>query len=505
MAEEIEKDLDQVPGLRQKEALRQAQARLLARPRISIQLRFVAGLAVCFFACCAFALDTLILLKGTRGKLLLLETLDQLSSRVNDARLVERDFPNSQRQDLQDAQDNCYSAGAIMKADWANLAADFSGPQLAGVVRSLERYRDLLREWESPDARSSGQDIARSKLCGEIRGAGLDLTNKVDALRRDERASLTRTLSLSGNVPFLLLVILLVLFAAIAYLHARSLRDPIRRFQSYVGRIAQANFGLIPPARAYRDEFTDLALAVNQMLADLQTSQESCLRSAKLAAVGTITSGIAHELSNPLNNISITTESLMEDLKSMSDDQKWARLQDIYFETERASEIVKSLLDFTRMENPALEPLDLPELLRSTVRLVQNELLINNVEVRLDAPQDLSKIMGSLNQLRQVFLNLFINAAQAMPGGGTLDITAFQEKEGRVCVEVRDTGAGIPPDVLPRIFDPFFTTKEPGKGTGLGLSVSYSILMKHGGDIQVESSPGRGTSFHVCLPAAGEA
>ncbi len=505
MAEEPKQDLTSAYDLHRDELLRQAQARLLARPRISIQLRFVAGLAVCFFACCAFALDTLVLLNGARGKLILLGTLDQLSSRVHEARLVERGLPNAGRQDLQDAQMNCYSAGAILKAERANLAEDFSDPALSGVVQSLERYRSLLREWESPDTGKGGQDVGRSRLHIATQETGLDLTNRIDALKRDERASLIHKLSLSENVPFLLLVIILVLFAGIAYLHGRSLRDPIRRFQSYVGRIGHANFGLIPPARAYRDEFTDLALALNQMLADLQTSQESCLRSAKLAAVGTITSGIAHELSNPLNNISITTESLMEDLKSMSDDQKWARLQDIYFETERASEIVKSLLDFTRLENPTLEPLDLVEVLRSSIRLIQNELLINNVEARLEAPQDLPKVNGSLNQLRQVFLNLFINAVQAMAGGGTLEVVVFHEKGDRVCVEVRDTGAGIPPDVLPRVFDPFFTTKEPGKGTGLGLSVSYSILMKHGGDIQVESSPGRGSIFHVCLPAAEEA
>ena len=505
MAEMTEKSLDPASDLRRDQLLRQAQARLLARPRISIQLRFVAGLAVCFFACCAFALDTLVLLNEARGKLILLSTLDQLSTRVREARLVERDLQKSERQDLQDAQMNCYAADALLKAERTTLAKDFSGPEISGVVLSLDRYRSLLREWESLDAGIAGYDTRRARLHASIQEVGLDLTNKIDALRRDERASLIHKLSLSENVPFLLLIIILVMFAGIAYLHGRSLRDPIRRFQSYVGRIAQANFGLIPPARAYRDEFTDLALALNQMLADLQTSQESCLRSAKLAAVGTITSGIAHELSNPLNNISITTESLMEDLKSMSDDQKWARLQDIYFETERASEIVKSLLDFTRMENPNLEPLDLPEMLRSTVRLVQNELLINNVEVRLHAPQDLPKIMGSINQLRQVFLNLFINAVQSMPNGGTLEVVAFKEDEGRVCVEVRDTGAGIPPEVLPRIFDPFFTTKEPGKGTGLGLSVSYSILMRHGGDIQVESSPGRGSTFHVCLPVTEEA
>jgi signal transduction histidine kinase len=138
----------------------------------------------------------------------------------------------------------------------------------------------------------------------------------------------------------------------------------------------------------------------------------------------------------------------------------------------------------------------------STQRLLQNEMALNNVAFECDLPPDLPQVKGAANQLRQVFLNLFINAIHAMPGGGTLRIQSNLHEEGRVCVEVRDEGEGIPPEVLPHVFDPFFTTKEPGKGTGLGLSVSLSIIKRHGGDMQVESVPGKGTTFHVCLPRA---
>jgi signal transduction histidine kinase len=300
-----------------------------------------------------------------------------------------------------------------------------------------------------------------------------------------------------------MLAVLLGFFLLITFFFTRALMDPIRRFQAYTRRIAQGDFSLIRPARAYRDEFSELALAVNQMLAEFQTNQEKLIQAGKLTAMGTITSGIAHELNNPLNNVAITTEALMEDFKALSDEEKWRLLQDIYFETERAGEIVKSLLDFTRDERPDLVPVDLLEVIEATRRIAQNEMVLNDVRFELRAPPGLPPVRGAANQLRQVFLNLFLNAVQAMPGGGPLTVEVMAERgSDRLCVEVRDEGIGIPPEHMPHVFDPFFTTKEPGKGTGLGLSICYSIIQKHGGTIEATSERGRGTTFHVCLPLA---
>jgi two-component system NtrC family sensor kinase len=225
----------------------------------------------------------------------------------------------------------------------------------------------------------------------------------------------------------------------------------------------------------------------------------------KMAAVGTITSGIAHELNNPLNNISLTTEALMEDFASISDETRWKLLQDVYFEVERASEIVRSLLDFTREEAPEMSPLDVADLLQSTLRLAQNEMALGNTTYILDVPEDLFPLRGVANQLRHVFLNLFLNAIQAMPAGGVLTVVARASGTDAVEVRVIDHGVGIPPDVLPHIFEPFFTTKGPGKGTGLGLWVAYSIVKGHGGSIRAESTPGQGTTFRVLIPAARRA
>jgi two-component system NtrC family sensor kinase len=480
------------------ERLREAQRTITDRPRISIRLRLVVSLALCFLLCVSFALSTLWLLGSVRQKLRILQAVESLDYKALRAQALSKDDILAGR-DLGDALERVEAARTILASVSGDSGRAEDPVALAALDRHLERYRNLLIRFNN----SSGQASVALDETG-LREEEAEITALVKRLIAGERAAVDHTLWLSETVPFILITVLLVLFGVIAFFFTQALMDPIRRFQAYTRRIAEGDFTLIRPARSYRDEFSDLALAVNRMLAELRTNQDRCVRAGKLAAVGTITSGIAHELNNPLNNISITTEALMEDFKTLTDEEKWKLLQDIYFETERSSEIVKSLLDFTRNERPEMVPLDPLELVLSTHRLVQNEIALNNVNFTCDVKLGLPKVKGAPNQLRQVFLNLILNAVQAMPTGGNLWVTSEAEDPQRVCIEVRDDGPGIPPEVLPHIFDPFFTTKEPGLGTGLGLSVSYSIIKKHGGEIQVTSEPGKGTLFHVCLPRAEE-
>jgi signal transduction histidine kinase len=223
-----------------------------------------------------------------------------------------------------------------------------------------------------------------------------------------------------------------------------------------------------------------------------------------MSAVGTLTSGIAHELNNPLNNISITAEALIEGFDDYNAEQRMKMLRDIYSQTERASETVRSLLDFTRIDNARMESVDVAALVESTLKLVRNELTLHQVESSVDLPDDLPRVRGYLRNLQQVILNLFLNAVQAMPQGGRLRVAAAVD-DGFVRVDVEDDGCGIAPENLDRVFDPFFTTKEVGQGTGLGLSVSYGIVRKVGGRIEVESEPGKGTTFSVYLKVEDDA
>ena len=197
-----------------------------------------------------------------------------------------------------------------------------------------------------------------------------------------------------------------------------------------------------------------------------------------------------------MNNIVLTAEALREDFRHMDGEEALAMIQDILVQSERASEIIKNLLDFSRSERPEVVSISIPSVISDTLRLVRNQLLLAGVEEVTEVPSDLPQVYGEYKSLQQVFLNLFINAIHAMPEGGKLLIRGRVSGDREwVSIEVIDTGIGIEPEDIPRIFDPFFTTKEVGKGTGLGLSVSYNLIRKHGGNIEVDSEPGARHDF----------
>jgi signal transduction histidine kinase len=182
------------------------------------------------------------------------------------------------------------------------------------------------------------------------------------------------------------------------------------------------------------------------------------------------------------------------------DDSKAKMLDKIARQTFRASEIVNSLLNFSRTSSTAFEEIDLNRIVRETLSLLEHQLGKSSVTVQAELHPGLPTVKGNPGKLQQVFLNLFLNARDAMEGGGTLTVRTLVN-DSTACVEIADTGPGIPRDHLARIFDPFFTTKGAKKGTGLGLSVSYGIVEEHGGVIEARSEPGEGATFRLEFPA----
>jgi signal transduction histidine kinase len=183
-----------------------------------------------------------------------------------------------------------------------------------------------------------------------------------------------------------------------------------------------------------------------------------------------------------------------------TDPQKASLLEKITKQTFRASEIVNNLLNFSRTTGTEFADINLNKVIGDTLALLEHQLKVARVKVERDFCGSLPSIQGNAGRLQQVFLNLFLNARDAMPSGGILEVRTGAHN-GSVEIEVVDTGAGIPREHIHRIFDPFFTTKASGRGTGLGLSVSYGIIKEHAGKVDVRSAPGKGTSFHVEFPA----
>jgi len=268
------------------------------------------------------------------------------------------------------------------------------------------------------------------------------------------------------------------------------------------GRIAEGNLA----ASIIYDEnhieiatvgiFTDLKERL-EMERRLKTTQEQLLQSEKLAAMGRLTSQIAHELNNPLYGIMNTLELMKTEI---SPENKRRRLLDMALsEIVRLSELLRKMLTFSKPDQKEKQPIDINTLLDEMLLLHEKQFRENDIVISMELSKELDQVFASKNQLRQVFLNMFKNAGDAMPRGGTLTVNT-KEEESKIVVEISDTGIGIKEDNLNKIFDAFFTTKSSVKGVGLGLSVCYGFIIEHGGDIKVNSKEGAGTTFIITLP-----
>jgi PAS domain S-box-containing protein len=229
----------------------------------------------------------------------------------------------------------------------------------------------------------------------------------------------------------------------------------------------------------------------------LRRTQEQLLQSEKLAAMGRLTSQIAHELNNPLYGIMNTLELLKTEVSLQSKRRKV--LEMALSETQRLSELLRKMLSFSKPDQEERQAVDLNTVIDEILLLHEKQLQENDIKIKTSFAAELPVIMASKNQLRQVFLNLVANARDAMPDGGTLNVKTDSDK-ANVKIEISDTGTGIKEEHLKRIFDSFFTTKDSIKGVGLGLSVCYGFIKEHGGDIQVRSKVGKGTTFTIILP-----
>ena len=218
----------------------------------------------------------------------------------------------------------------------------------------------------------------------------------------------------------------------------------------------------------------------------------------RVSSIGLLAAGVAHEVNTPLAVISTYAQMLAKQVAD--DEQKSKLLEKISKQTFRASEIVNSLLNFSRTSTTEFGEVSINRVIQETLSLLDHQMKKAGLEVRTDLDAGAPGITGNPGKLQQVFLNLFINARDAMAPGGVLEVKTSHEEDGGVHIDVSDSGHGIDPENIHRIYDPFFTTKGAKKGTGLGLSVTYGIIQEHGGAIKVFSRPGGGTRFHLEFP-----
>lgn len=482
------------------EQIHAAQEALIHRPRISIRLRITLGFLATFIFICGVTVASMIFISNIAKKQQLLERVGNLEFEIQQARRFEKNW-FLYGTNLYDALYNVQNAENILKNFEHDMRETIGDHIYDNMVYNLDRYRDTL---EKLDALSTSEDstlvLQQPYFESELRYFGAEIVASASNIVDQERLRIHTWLKTSMVVAVATLIVFLMFIALISWFITQQIIRPFHRFETYTQRIAAGDFTLIAPVRKYRDEFTNLASALNHMLMELKRREEQLIESRKMAALGNLTAGIAHELNNPLNNISLTTEALIDEFDDWGRKEKLKMLDVIATQVERASTTVANLLDFTRRDEESFEDTVLNDVLQSTLKLVANELALNNIAVDLRLHDNLPPIKGNAHGLQQVFLNLILNAAQSMPDGGRLGVMSSVENSF-IKLAISDTGTGIPQENLDKIFEPFFTTKQVGEGTGLGLSVSYGIIKKHRGTISVESKLGKGTTFFITIPA----
>lgn len=326
---------------------------------------------------------------------------------------------------------------------------------------------------------------------------------------------------------------ILMLSLSVGYLLQRMIYQPLKDLETGAKKISSGRFDHPIPVRS-ADEFGRVAASFNNMTADLgraraelnelieeleskveERSRELLAARAevaqgeKLASIGVLAAGIAHELNNPLTGVLTFTSLMRKKVLEGSEDAEDLDL--VIRETKRCASIIRRLLDFAREKVPVKGFFNLNQVLEDTVRFVERPASLQKIAITMDLDPDLPQIWGDADLIKQVALNILVNAQQAIEGAGTITVVTRTyvaktsqptEETATPMVElaIKDTGCGIPEANMQRIFDPFFTSKEVGKGTGLGLSVSYGIIKAHGGEIKVASVVGQGTTFRILLP-----
>jgi signal transduction histidine kinase len=421
-------------------------------------------------------------------------------------RFEKNHFLYGQPQDLRENTRYTDQALDLLRRDREAFDALIGATRALDLERDLTRYGQLMAE----HAHRTGDE----QLAAEVRALGYRIVTAGETLAAKERQSLRDALAKHQHNLLVSVAAVVALLLLAGFSLARWVTRPLKAMETSMDAIANGQLTRLGLDVSER-ELASLTQAFNHVLDELERRQHTLVRAEKLASLGTLLSGVAHELNNPLSNISSSAQILNEDA-DIAPDMRRELLTDIDHETRRAATIVRSLLDYARDRDFQRQPVNLAELIDETLRFLKT-LKAPGIELKLAVPADLA-VAADRPRLQQALLNLIKNAFEAMGDYGELSIEAHRGTAGRsddapmragscrpgaavIDLTVSDTGPGIPPEVLPRIFDPFFTTKPVGHGNGLGLFIVHEIIDEHGGCIGADNLPeGRGARFRIRLP-----
>ena len=385
-----------------------------------------------------------------------------------------------------------------------------SGTGAMGSQFDEDAYKQVIESGRLGIGREDVMDAWYVTAFQPIRSANFETTGILQVGTLEQRYLDIRNHIIVSSLAITLVV---ALFAILfAYFISQRISVPLKKLVSASRDVARGELDArvdIQPRP--NDELGELAEAFNAMASALEErderlkelTQSRIRRSERLAMIGKLSANVAHELNNPLQGIVTYSHLLLERMPSRNPETRYVEV--IVTQANRCRDIIRGLLDFARQREPNKVSTDINILLHESMSLLENQALFHNIQITKEFEAKLPSAIIDPSQIERVFMNIIINAAEAMDGSGRLALrTKFDPSEGFIDILFEDTGHGISEEDTRRIFDPFFTTKEVGRGTGLGLAISYGIVQEHGGTILVDSTIGRGTTFTVRLPVTPE-
>ena len=423
-------------------------------------------------------------------KLRFMEIAEDLNSSFLEMRLAEKNyFLYGDRSALPEIEKKMSEVFYAIEASRPDILRAISEGKTVQLESSLANYRQALKKAQVGDM----------AVQNSVREAGQKLGEFTNYITVTERAEVSRIIASSKRGLFFSLAFILLSAVGITHIMSFRVLSSLKRIEKATCFISDGDFSKIEPDTS-RDECGLAISALVSMAQEIRNREEQIIEARKLASIGILIAGVAHEVGNPLNNISMLAQNFIDLYDDMGRDEHIEYVKRVEEEAERIQRIVKDLLDFAKPKKPDLKETFINNVVNKSMRLVHNMICICNIDAQLDLGEGLPSVFIDEHQIQGVLINLLTNALHAASPGDRMRIsTRFNRNTSRLEVEVEDTGKGIAPEMLPHIFDPFFTTKG-ASGTGLGLFVSYGIIKNHKGDLRVRSEPGVGTCFTIELP-----
>ena len=429
-------------------------------------------------------------------KIQIIERKYDLFNSILEARRYEKNyFLSFDKENIVQALDYARQAEEILRDILTKYGKYTLAKNLDQSITELVTYKESLVNLLK--LQEEGHLVVPQDTIELIRRQGRILTSELEKIVKKESEFTRDLIGKSKTIHFLALIPVFILSVLIALFLVFNVNRPLKTIGNAITEISRGDFNNIPEIKT-GDEFESLVTSLNNMLSELNKRSRQLIQAQKLASLGRLTSGVAHELNNPLNNISTSIQILIEEIEEDDLEYKKELLVGAEKEVERGKEIVRSLLEFARERTLTLKQVNFKDLVDSAIKHVKSE-IPDNIHLKMEVPNNIQATVGL--RIKSVIINLITNAVHAMKDGGEITIKAKNEfdKDG-FSFQVIDTGEGIPQNITTKIFDPFFTTKEVGKGSGLGLSITYGIMEQHSGNISVSSEVGKGTTFTCFLP-----